>query len=539
MDQRLRRGFRIGAFDVEPLSGRISGPGGGQHVQPKVMDVLVYLAEHAGELVERDTLLEQVWRRITSEEVLTRCISELRRALGDDRGSPRYIQTVPKRGYRLVEPIVLDHEESERTPQAAADGGAAATAPLNPPSPSSAMAAIAVLPFENHSADPAVSFIGDAFAAELHSTLARVDRLRVASRRSSFVFKDASVDIREIGRRLNVDYVISGSVQSSSGSVHVVAELNDASGGTQIWAQSYDRKSEDLLAIERDVAGAIVGSFTTHRLRAETNSARHRPTSSLDAWGLVQKARAFAFEYTPSGLADAIEPVRRAIELDKDYPAAHAMLASLLVERLVNGWSTEPKRDESAALEAAEKAATLAPQDPFIQKMASLVWTYFGDYRRAIGCLRKAVEYAPFDFGAWGYMGWPLTASGEEKDLSDLHGILDRLLSMEPHHPGVAFWRYHESVAAVCEGKLEDARASAEAALELRPNLSLACMHHANVLGRLNLKKAAQDALERCRKINPAMTPKHFESLIERMTDNESVIEHRLGGLRKIGALRG
>jgi TolB-like protein/DNA-binding winged helix-turn-helix (wHTH) protein len=583
MDQRLRRGFRIGTFDVEPLSGRIRGPGGLQHVQPKVMDVLVYLAEHSGELVERDTLLEQVWRRITSEEVLTRCISELRRALGEDRGSPRYIQTVPKRGYRLVEPIVLPPAETGRSPNAAdgaaavlaadgagaviaadgaaavtakngaaavtaaagappviaADGAAAMIAAASPPSPGSAMAAVAVLPFENHSADPAVAFLGDAFAAELHSTLARVDRLRVASRRSSFVFKNASADIREIGKRLNVEYVISGSVQCTGSAVHVVAELNDASTGTQLWAQSYDRKSADLLAIEKDIAGAIVGSFTTHQLRAETDSARHTSTSSLDAWGLVQKARAFALDYTPSGLTEAIEPVRRAIELDSDYAAAHAMLASLLVERLVNGWSTEPKREEAAAFEAAEKASTLAPQDPFILKMTSLVWTYFGAYRRGIGCLRKAVEYAPFDFGAWGYMGWPLTASGDEKDLSDLHGILDRLLSMEPHHPGVAFWRYHESVADICEGHLERARTSAEAALELRPNLSLAWMHYANVLGQSNHKKAAQEASERCAKVNPAMTPKHFASLIKRMTDNESVIDHRLGGLRKIGALRG
>ena len=95
MDEKLRRGFRIGAFEVEPLTGRLSGPNGTQHLQPKVMDVLVFLAEHGGELVERDTLLEQIWRRVTSEEVLTRCISELRRAFGDERGTPAYIQTVP------------------------------------------------------------------------------------------------------------------------------------------------------------------------------------------------------------------------------------------------------------------------------------------------------------------------------------------------------------------------------------------------------------------------------------------------------------
>ncbi len=106
MDQQLRRGFQIGAFEIEPLTGRIAGPSGETRVQPKVMDVLVFLAQHAGELVERDMLLDQVWKRVSSEEVLTRCISELRAALGDDRGSPHYIQTVPKRGYRLLERAV-------------------------------------------------------------------------------------------------------------------------------------------------------------------------------------------------------------------------------------------------------------------------------------------------------------------------------------------------------------------------------------------------------------------------------------------------
>lgn len=106
MDPKLQRGFRIGEFEVEPLTGQIRGAGGTRHLEPKVIDVLVFLASRQGELVERDTLLDHVWGRATSEEVLTRCVSELRQALGDFRASPRYIQTIPKRGYRLVEPIV-------------------------------------------------------------------------------------------------------------------------------------------------------------------------------------------------------------------------------------------------------------------------------------------------------------------------------------------------------------------------------------------------------------------------------------------------
>jgi TolB-like protein/Tfp pilus assembly protein PilF len=501
--------------------------------------VLVFLAARAGELVERDTLLEQIWRRITSEEVLTRCISELRRALGDDRGTPQYIQTVPKRGYRLVETVVpREDARPASAPPAAAPAPSADAATVNPPAPASAMASVAVLPFDNHSADPGNQYMGDAFAAELHSTLARVDRLRVASRRSSFVFKDTRIDIREIGKRLNVGYVISGSVRCTGPNLHVVAELNDAHAGTQVWAQSYDRKSEDLLAVEKDIAEAIVGSFTTQQLRAETKSARHKETSSLDAWGLVQKSRSFALDYTTESLAQAIEPLERAIELDGDYAAAHAMLGSLLVERLVNGLSKDAAEDEAAAVAAADKALGLAPQDPFILKMVSLVFTYAGDHRKAVNCLRTAVSLAPFDFGAWGYMGWPMTASGDAKDLRDVRVILDRLLAMEPSHPGAAFWLYHKSVAATCEGDYDTALAAAETALELRPSLAIAWMHCANLLGHKSQKDRAQQALGKCTKLNPAMTPKHYESLVKRMSRDKTLLEHRLGGLRNLGALR-
>lgn len=532
MDEKLRRGFRIGAFEVEPLTGVVKGPGGEQHVQPKVMDVLVFLAQRQGQLVERDRLLDEVWGRVTSEEVLTRCISELRRALGDERGTPRYIQTVPKRGYRLLEAIVA-------ADGVAADGGEPETpraAAVHPPPLANAMASIAVLPFDNHSADPAHQFIGDAFAAELHATLARVDRLRVASRRSSFAFRDAAIDIAEIGRRLGADYVISGSLRWSGPQLRVVAELNDARSGTQIWAQTYDRRSEDLLAVEREIAEAIVASFTTQQLRAEITSVRYQSTSSLDAWGLVQKARAYVLDYTPESLAEAIEPLQRAIELDRDYPAAHAALGSLLVERLVNGLSTEPKTDEEAAVEAAGKALELAPQDPFILKMVSLVWSYAGDQPRALHCLRSAVAYAPFDFGAWGYMGWPLTATGEPRDLAELRAILDRLLSMEPQHPGAAYWLYHKSVADLSEGNDEAALAGAEAAVHLRPKLSLAWMHYASVLGLCGRTDRAKTALEQCKRTNPAMTPQHFAALLGRISRDDRLNGCRIDGLRKAGA---
>jgi TolB-like protein/Tfp pilus assembly protein PilF len=535
----MRNGFRVGPFEVEPLAGRISGPDGVKHVQPKVMEVFLLLAAHAGEVVERDTLLDQVWRRITSEEVLTRCISELRRALGDERGTPAYIETVPKRGYRLLAAVAARQPAQTGRLGEASVPARGDLAHAQPPAQSLPVASIAVLPFDNHSTDPAHQFLGDAFAAELHSTLARVDRLRVAARRSSFVFRGGPVSLREIGERLDVDYVISGTLSCGAGKLHVTAELNDARDDTQLWAQSYDRASDDLLMVEKEIAEAIVAAFATWQMRDEMDTARQRSTSSLDAWGLVQKARALVLDYTDAGLSAAIEPLERAIELDPDYPAAHATLSALLVERLVNGWSARPAADAANALEASAKALALAPQDPLILKLASLAYSYAGDHHKALNYLRKAVAHAPFDFGAWGYMGWPLTATGDHADIAELRAIIARLLSSQPRHPGAAFWLYHRSVADTCLGEFEAALAPAEAAVELRPRLALAWVHYANVLGQLDRAEPAHAAIQAAARINPSMTAAHYASLVQRTSASAAWTALRLGGLQRVGVWGG
>ncbi len=170
--------------------------------------------------------------------------------------------------------------------------------------------------------------------------------------------------------------------------------------------------------------------------------------------------------------------------------------------------------------------------------MVSLVFTYCGDSRKAIGCLRKAVRYAPFDFGAWGYMGWPLTSTGEQKDRDELRAILDRLLALVPQHPGASFWHYHKSVAETCDGDFARARESAETALDLRAGFALGYVHYANVLGQLGEKSQATNALQRARELNPAMTTKHFESLMKKLTAEQDVLDRRIGGLRGVASPR-
>lgn len=532
MKQNLHLGFSVGEFDVDPLAGHLSDQTATQHLQPKVMDVFVCLAEHAGELVERESILNRVWgRRATGEEVLTRCISELRSALGDDRGNPSYIQTVPKRGYRLLQEINTEAYDEEPVQGSSGSQDTPSRVSADPPSPATALASVAVLPFENYSVDENDVHIAEAFTSELHTSLARVDRLRIASRRSSFALSDENLNITDIGKKLNVHYVIYGDLRRDAQRLRVHAQLDECATGTQVWAQSYDRKSEDLLSIQRDIAEAVVASFATQKQLTEMAWAKEAETSSLDAWGLVQKARSIAINYRTEGLRNAIKPVRRAIEIDPDYAAAHATLASLLVEGLINGLSSEIENDEEAALEAAVKSVALAPRDPYILKMVALVWLYCGDCRRSMTSLRKAVQLAPFDFGTWGYMGWPLTASGDKQDLDELQRTLDRLLDTNPEHPGVPFWLYHRSVAHVCANDFDAAIAPIEDALEFNPVFALGWMHYANVLGQQDRPVEAKAAATRALGINRAMTPAHFRQLIRKISVADEVVDARTLGL--------
>jgi adenylate cyclase len=402
-----------------------------------------------------------------------------------------------------------------------------------PPVLTSAVASVAVLPFENLSPDKERKFLADGIAVELHSTLTRVHRLNVAARTSSFVFASGDTDIKEIARKLNVHFIISGSVRSVDDHMRVIVELDNAVEGVQIWSETFDREVQDVFSVQHDIAHAVTSAFGGARLRDEIASATSRPTSSLDAWSLVQRARSYVLEFTPQVLADAVPLLRQAIVLDAEYAAAHSMLACALSEQVLNGLSTAPRSDRDEALESAERAFTHSPVDPFVLKMCGAVWAYFGKTEDSLRALHGAVEIAPFDFGAWGYMGWPLVETGVQRDLEELHEIMERILQATPLHPGVPYWLYHQSVAYACEGEDQLALDFARKSIERNPTFPWVWMHYANSLGRTNAADEARRAIQRSSEISPALTPEYYESMIRDMSANNESAALRLAGLRE------
>ena len=172
--------FRLGEWLVQPDLGRISGAEGSIHLRPLLMDFLALLARYPGRVVTKEEINRTVWgKRFLAESALSRLVAELRQILGDDVETPRFVETIPKRGYRLIAPVSRE--------------GAAAPGP-----------SIAVLPFTDMAPGKDQEYFCDGLAEELTNALTRLSGLRVIARTSAFAFKGRAVDVREIGRQLNV-----------------------------------------------------------------------------------------------------------------------------------------------------------------------------------------------------------------------------------------------------------------------------------------------------------------------------------------------
>jgi adenylate cyclase len=403
-----------------------------------------------------------------------------------------------------------------------------------------AVAAIAVLPFENLTPNTAHAYLADAIPIELQSLLSRVHDLRVVSRQSAVARSAAGTDLRTIARNLTVQYVISGSVADLGEHLQINIQLDDAVDDTLLWSERYDVAAKDVERLQHEISEKVVATFGGERMRVEIRRANEAATADATAWQLVQKARSYLVDYTPSAIATSIQILRRAVELDPRYAVAYAMLGQLTAEKTLNALSTDVAEDRRAAIDTIARAEELAPRDPVVLRAAGCVHAYTGSYRRSLELLRRAAKLAPYDLGTWGYLGWPLVATGAARDLTELHEIVDRLLATSSvQHPGRAYWLFHKSVAYSCEGECERALAPAEECTTELPRFSLGWMHYANALGQVGRKAHARTVLEQCLGHNPLMRATYYVELMGVLTDQPKVVESRTAGLYAAGLIEG
>jgi adenylate cyclase len=420
------------------------------------------------------------------------------------------------------------------------EGEEAPPAPARAPSrrrPDSALAAVAVLPFENLTPTTPRAYLADAIPLELQSLLSRMHDLRVVSRQSSIARSAAKADLPTIARDLSVQYVISGSVADLGDRLQVNVQLDDAVEDTLLWAERYDVGAEHVEKLQREISEKVVGTFGGERLRAEIRRANDAAAANSNAWQLVQKARSYLIDYTPASIAESIPLLRHAVELDPNYAVGYATLALVTAEKTLNGISSDPAADRTYALETIRRAEQLAPRDPVVLRAAGCVLAFTGAYARSLELLRRTVKLAPYDLGTWGYLGWPLVATGRADDLRELHEIVDRLLATSPQHPGRIYWLFHKCVAYTCSDECERALPFAVEYTSEQPKFSLGWMQYANLLGRLGRPDDARAALDKCADQNPLMDASYYAGLMAVLSDQPGVVERRTSGLRAAGLL--
>ena len=253
-------------------------------VTPQVFDLLAYLIRHRERVVTKDDLVGAIWNgRIVSDAALTTRLNAARCAIGDSGEEQRLIKTLPRKGFRFVGQVREAREVAGSNP-----GDAPESAPAVP-EPS-----IAVLPFANMSGDPEQEYFADGMVEEITTALSRFKGLFVIARNSSFTFKGKAVDIKEVGRRLGVRYVLEGAVRKASGKVRITCQLIEAATGTHIWADRFERDMTDIFALQDDVTLAVVSAIQPKLLQAEIALATRRRPENLTAYDLFSQSFAAA-----------------------------------------------------------------------------------------------------------------------------------------------------------------------------------------------------------------------------------------------------
>ncbi|HLE62428.1 MAG TPA: winged helix-turn-helix domain-containing protein, partial [Pyrinomonadaceae bacterium] len=405
--------YEFGPFRLDPAERLLTREGTPVSLTPKAFETLLVLVERNGHLVEKDELMRQVWPDTFVEELgLARNVSSLRRALGEGPTDNRYIETVPKCGYRFVAPvrmlaedelvfsrhiraqIIREEEEEEEGCSAEARTvdtktglgyrvrrhlafllagvsafillivlGAMIVSRRNSSSTAEAIDSIAVLPFVNASSDPDVEYLSDGITENTINSLSQLPGLRVVPRTTMFRYKGRQVEPERIGEELEVRAVLLGRINKRGDDLSIQTELIDVARHSQLWGQQYDRKVSDLPSLQQQISQQLATSLRL-KLTGEERSRLAKPsTEKPEAYHAYLKGRYFWNQRNEKGLKEAVEYFEEAIKIDPEYALAHSGLAdsytTLGYFSYLEPADTFPKA-KAAAIKAVELDPTLA-----------------------------------------------------------------------------------------------------------------------------------------------------------------------------------
>ena len=387
---------------------------------------------------------------------------------------------------------------------------------------------IAVLPFQNMSGDPEQEYFADGIVEDIITALSRFKSLFVIARNSSFTFKGRAVDIKEVGRRLGVRYVLEGSVRKASGKVRITGQLIDAITGAHIWADRFERDLTDVFALQDEVTVAVVSAIQPKLLLTEIALATRRRPESLTAYDFYLRATQQFRSTTREGLAEAIRLAHRALELDPRFGLVAALSAGCHMQNVLFGYASDPQFERQEAVRLSRLALNVDDSDPDTVAWACLISAFMvGDSESEIEMADRAVALNPNSFHAWNSRGHVYRVAGVPEEAIR---SFERAMRVSPVDPFLKHSLAGMGYAFLELGRFDEAIAVGKKCLRQNPSYPPAYRNLASAFAHLGRDAEAREAAARLLETDPAFT---ISSWVARGGQSNSKVT--IEGLRKAG----
>lgn len=443
--------FRLGAMEVRPPTREVVSPHGREVLQPRVMQVLVTLANAEGAVVSRDDLIETCWNgRVVGEDAITLVMMKLRK-LATRTGGAFAVETIPRVGYRLA---------AERTADAPSSPRASASRVSEPPRGSGRdRPRIVVLEFTHPPGDEEQAWFAEALADELTAGLSKSPLLAVTPRQSLLTSEVVGHPPGAISARLGVDYVLDGKVRSLGGQVRVSVDLIQGVDETSAWSARFDRPMADMFSMLNEITTSIIGAIEPAVLEREESHALLTPERSLQFWQLFVRGRRHFWRSTAEDVRKAEGFLEQALQLEPDDVSALAILAHCKLYDVWVGTSENPAASVAEAHRIALRAVSAGQSDAFAHYTLGVVFSLMNRLTEAKAEQRRALELNPYLAAASGEMGRLLAFEGQSEDAI---AFSERAIAASPNDPHSWLWFRSKAIANFVAGDYD--RAAQDAA---------------------------------------------------------------------------
>ncbi len=460
MDPSEPKSFYVADWWVDVAANRLRRDDAEVRLEGKVMAVLAYLAEHAGEAVDRETLEQVAWgHTVIGYDALTSCIAKLRKALQDDPREPRFIETIPKKGYRLIAGVTRGTAQGAYTPLAdvarprlagrrlwlagvglllVAGVGIALNvwrggAQRQPPVATDATPTIVVFPFATlGDARADYRYFSEGITADITTALSRLSGLLVISHASASQWQGEGADATRAAGALGARYVLNGDVRRTPERVRVNVRLIDAHRNVYLWSEKYDRQLRDIFALQDDISAKVAAALSVTLTAEEKKRTAHRYTTSLEAYDDFQRAQAFYFRHTREDNSLAREHYQLAIDRDPGFARAYSAMALTHVADHRYGWVRAPAQTLDRALVLARKGIALNRESPRAYWVLGYVHLFRREYRQAADAADKAIALEPSYADSYVTLAVSKMHFGQAREALRL---LRKAMLLNPHYP--------------------------------------------------------------------------------------------------------